>query len=59
MDRQPENGIQHGTDGRWEFLEHSQSRNNGLHVSAHNTGAQAPYEQLGFTETGRNLAKDL
>jgi ribosomal protein S18 acetylase RimI-like enzyme len=31
----------------------------GLHVFAHNTGAQAFYEQLGFTETGRNLAKDL
>ncbi|MCM4077944.1 GNAT family N-acetyltransferase [Paractinoplanes hotanensis] len=31
----------------------------GLHVFAHNTGARALYEQLGFTETGRNLAKDL
>ncbi|WP_250031081.1 GNAT family N-acetyltransferase [Paractinoplanes maris] len=31
----------------------------GLHVFAHNTGARALYEQLGFIETGRNLAKDL
>ncbi|MFC7546967.1 GNAT family N-acetyltransferase [Plantactinospora sp. GCM10030261] len=31
----------------------------GLHVFAHNTGARALYEQLGFTETGRNMAKDL
>ncbi|WP_430781569.1 GNAT family N-acetyltransferase [Actinoplanes sp. G11-F43] len=31
----------------------------GLHVFAHNTGARALYEQLGFTETGRNLAKAL
>jgi ribosomal protein S18 acetylase RimI-like enzyme len=31
----------------------------GLHVFTHNTGAQALYEQLGYTETGRNLAKDL
>jgi ribosomal protein S18 acetylase RimI-like enzyme len=31
----------------------------GLHVFAHNTGARALYEQLGFTETGRNLAKEL
>jgi ribosomal protein S18 acetylase RimI-like enzyme len=31
----------------------------GLHVFAHNTGARALYEQLGFAETGRNLAKDI
>jgi ribosomal protein S18 acetylase RimI-like enzyme len=31
----------------------------GLHVFAHNTGARALYEQLGFSETGRNMAKDL
>jgi ribosomal protein S18 acetylase RimI-like enzyme len=31
----------------------------GLHVFAHNTNARALYEQLGFIETGRNLAKDL
>lgn len=31
----------------------------GLHVFAHNTGARVLYEQLGFTETGRNMAKDL
>ncbi|MFI5889794.1 GNAT family N-acetyltransferase [Actinoplanes sp. NPDC051513] len=31
----------------------------GLHVFAHNTGARALYERLGFTETGRNMAKDL
>jgi GNAT superfamily N-acetyltransferase len=31
----------------------------GLHVFAHNTGARALYEQLGFAETGRNMAKDL
>jgi ribosomal protein S18 acetylase RimI-like enzyme len=31
----------------------------GLHVFAQNTGARALYEQLGFTETGRNMAKDL
>jgi len=31
----------------------------GLHVFAHNVGARALYEQLGFAETGRNLAKDL
>ncbi|SDT80078.1 GNAT family N-acetyltransferase [Actinoplanes derwentensis] len=31
----------------------------GLHVFAHNTGARALYEQLGFLETGRNLAKNL
>ncbi len=31
----------------------------GLHVFAHNTGARALYEQLGFTETGRNMAKNL
>ncbi|QSB14222.1 GNAT family N-acetyltransferase [Natronosporangium hydrolyticum] len=31
----------------------------GLHVFTHNTGALALYEQLGFTETGRNMAKDL
>lgn len=31
----------------------------GLRVFAHNTGARALYEQLGFTETARNLAKDL
>lgn len=31
----------------------------GLHVFAHNAGARALYEQLGFTETGRNMAKDL
>jgi GNAT superfamily N-acetyltransferase len=31
----------------------------GLHVFAHNTGARTLYEQLGFAETGRNMAKDL
>ena len=31
----------------------------GLHVFAHNAGARALYEQLGFAETGRNMAKDL
>lgn len=31
----------------------------GLHVFAHNAGARALYEQLGFLETGRNMAKDL
>ena len=31
----------------------------GLHVFAHNTGARALYEQLGFTETGRTMAKHL
>ncbi|MFF0374021.1 GNAT family N-acetyltransferase [Actinoplanes missouriensis] len=31
----------------------------GLHVFAHNTGARALYEQLGFVETGRRMAKDL
>jgi ribosomal protein S18 acetylase RimI-like enzyme len=31
----------------------------GLHVFAHNAGARALYEQLGFIETGRNMAKDL
>ncbi|WP_198171047.1 GNAT family N-acetyltransferase [Actinoplanes awajinensis] len=31
----------------------------GLHVFAHNAGARALYEQLGFHETGRNLAKEL
>jgi ribosomal protein S18 acetylase RimI-like enzyme len=31
----------------------------GLHVFAHNAGARALYEQLGFTETGRNMAKEL
>jgi ribosomal protein S18 acetylase RimI-like enzyme len=31
----------------------------GLHVFAHNTGARALYEQLGFTEIGRNMGKDL
>ena len=31
----------------------------GLHVFAHNTGARALYEKLGFAETGRNMAKDL
>ena len=31
----------------------------GLHVFAHNTGAWALYEQLGFNETGGNTAKDL
>ncbi|MER7443761.1 GNAT family N-acetyltransferase [Micromonospora avicenniae] len=31
----------------------------GLRVFAHNTGARALYEQLGFTETARNMAKDL
>ncbi|MET8153960.1 GNAT family N-acetyltransferase [Actinoplanes sp. NPDC049668] len=31
----------------------------GLHVFAHNTGARALYERLGFAETGRNMAKDL
>ncbi|GAA0495750.1 putative N-acetyltransferase YycN [Paractinoplanes deccanensis] len=30
-----------------------------LHVFAHNTGARALYEQLGFAETGRNMAKAL
>jgi ribosomal protein S18 acetylase RimI-like enzyme len=30
-----------------------------LHVFVHNTGARALYEQLGFAETGRNMAKDL
>ncbi len=30
-----------------------------LHVFSHNAGARALYEQLGFTETGRNMAKDL
>ncbi|MEU8820482.1 GNAT family N-acetyltransferase [Actinoplanes sp. NPDC048796] len=31
----------------------------GLHVFAHNAGARALYEQLGFSETGRNMAKNL
>ncbi|WP_067507138.1 N-acetyltransferase [Actinoplanes sp. TFC3] len=31
----------------------------GLHVFAHNTGARALYEQLGFAETGRTMAKEL
>jgi ribosomal protein S18 acetylase RimI-like enzyme len=31
----------------------------GLHVFAYNTGARALYEELGFVETGRNMAKDL
>lgn len=31
----------------------------GLHVFAHNPGARALYEQLGFSETGRNMAKSL
>ncbi|SNY64743.1 GNAT family N-acetyltransferase [Paractinoplanes atraurantiacus] len=31
----------------------------GLHVFAHNTGARALYEQLGFAETGRTMAKVL
>nr|WP_296074991.1 GNAT family N-acetyltransferase [uncultured Actinoplanes sp.] len=31
----------------------------GLHVFAHNTGARALYEQLGYRETGRNMAKPL
>jgi len=31
----------------------------GLHVFAHNPGARILYEGLGFTETGRNMAKDL
>jgi ribosomal protein S18 acetylase RimI-like enzyme len=31
----------------------------GLHVFAHNTGARALYEQLGFTETGRRMSKAL
>lgn len=31
----------------------------GLHVFAHNAGARALYEQLGFLETGRNMAKAL
>jgi ribosomal protein S18 acetylase RimI-like enzyme len=31
----------------------------GLHVFAHNDGARALYEQLGFAETGRNMAKEL
>ncbi|MEU4623278.1 GNAT family N-acetyltransferase [Actinoplanes sp. NPDC023801] len=31
----------------------------GLHVFAHNTGARALYERLGFAETGRNMAKNL
>ncbi|HWS35163.1 MAG TPA: GNAT family N-acetyltransferase [Actinoplanes sp.] len=31
----------------------------GLHVFTGNTGARALYEQLGFVETGRNMAKRL
>ncbi|WP_229068914.1 N-acetyltransferase [Actinoplanes sp. DH11] len=31
----------------------------GLQVFAHNPGARALYEQLGFTEVSRNMAKDL
>jgi len=31
----------------------------GLRVFAHNDGARALYEQLGFVETSRNMAKDL
>ena len=31
----------------------------GLRVFAHNDGARALYEQLGFVETTRNMAKDL
>jgi ribosomal protein S18 acetylase RimI-like enzyme len=34
-------------------------RSIGLHVFAHNTGARALYERLGFAETGRTMAKDL
>ncbi|WP_125806804.1 N-acetyltransferase [Actinoplanes sp. ATCC 53533] len=34
-------------------------RSIGLRVFAHNTGARALYEQLGFTETSRNMTKDL
>jgi predicted GNAT family acetyltransferase len=28
-------------------------------IGAHNTGAHALYEQLGFVETGRNMSKVL
>ena len=31
----------------------------GLHVFAHNPGARSLYEQLGYSERGRNLAKVL
>jgi len=31
----------------------------GLHVFSHNHGARALYEQLGYTETGRRMAKTL
>lgn len=31
----------------------------GLNVFAHNSGARALYEQLGFAETARAMAKDL
>ena len=31
----------------------------GLHVFSHNHGARALYEQLGYVETGRRLAKQL
>jgi ribosomal protein S18 acetylase RimI-like enzyme len=31
----------------------------GLHVFAHNPGARHLYEQMGFTETGRNMNKRL
>jgi ribosomal protein S18 acetylase RimI-like enzyme len=31
----------------------------GLRVFAHNAGARALYEQLGFVETSRTMAKDL
>ncbi|MBL7254401.1 GNAT family N-acetyltransferase [Paractinoplanes lichenicola] len=31
----------------------------GLHVFAHNAGARILYEQLGYAETGRNMAKNL
>jgi ribosomal protein S18 acetylase RimI-like enzyme len=31
----------------------------GLRVFAHNTGARALYEQLGFAETSRNMSKNL
>lgn len=31
----------------------------GLRVFAHNAGARALYEQLGFSETARTMAKDL
>ncbi|GAB2616679.1 hypothetical protein Aab01nite_29620 [Paractinoplanes abujensis] len=31
----------------------------GLRVFAHNTGARSLYEELGYVETSRNMAKDL